>query len=105
MTSEVTLPLRMAVIGCGQIGFLHARAIAEAERASLVAVCDVDRSRGEQVAKQFGAAAYHDVHEMLSAERLAAVTIATPDHAHVAPALAAMQAGCHVFCEKPLAAS
>jgi len=93
----------MAVIGCGRIGLLHARAIAACQRATLVAVCDVDPSRAEHVGTPFGAAAYHDVRHMLAAERPEAVTIATPDHAHVEPALAAIEAGCHVFCEKPLA--
>jgi predicted dehydrogenase len=93
----------MAVIGCGRIGLLHARGIAGSKQATLAAVCDIDASRAEQVGKSFGAAAYHDVRGMLAAERLEAVTIATPDHAHVEPAAAAIEAGCHVFCEKPLA--
>jgi predicted dehydrogenase len=93
----------MAVVGCGQIGHLHARAIGEDARASLVAVCDLDQTRAEQAGKKFGAAAYHNLREMLCAERIAAVTIATPDYAHIEPALAAMEAGCHLFCEKPLA--
>ena len=44
-----------------------------------------------------------DLRQLLAAEQLDAVTIATPDHLHVEPALAAIAAGCHVFCEKPLA--
>lgn len=105
MTTDETPPLRMAVIGCGRIGLVHARGIATSQQAALAAVCDIDPSRAEHVGKTFGAAAYHDVRQMLAAERLEAVTIATPDHAHVEPALAAIEAGCHVFCEKPLAES
>jgi predicted dehydrogenase len=96
-------PLRMAVIGCGPIGNLHAEAIARSERAALVAVCDPDRERRETSARRFGASGFERVEQLLAAEKLDAVTIATPDHLHVDPALAALAAGCHVFCEKPLA--
>ena len=96
--------LRVAVIGCGPIGDLHARAIAGAGCAALVAVCDTDPARAASAAERWRAAAYGDARQLLAGERLDAVTIATPDHLHVEPALQAIDAGCHVFCEKPLAA-
>ncbi len=94
----------MAVIGCGQIGRLHAQAICASPLASLVAVCDPDIERRAATAERFGTAAYDDARQLLAEQKLDAVTIATPDHLHVEPALAAIEAGCHVFCEKPLAA-
>ncbi len=98
-------PLRVAVVGCGPIGQLHAQAIASSPHATLVAVCDPDADRRQATAARFGAAPYADVAKLLADERPAAVTVATPDHLHVEPTLAALAAGCHVFCEKPLAAT
>jgi myo-inositol 2-dehydrogenase/D-chiro-inositol 1-dehydrogenase len=95
----------MAVIGCGPIGTLHARAITTSPRAALVALCEVDAKRRDVAAQCFDVPGYEGVAQMLTAERLDAVAIATPDHLHLEPALAAIAAGCHVFCEKPLAAS
>ncbi len=95
----------MAVIGCGHIGNLHAQAIRNSSLASLVAVCDLDGARGRSTAERFSAKPYENVPELLANERLDAVTIATPDHLHVEPTLAAIANGCHVFCEKPLAAT
>lgn len=97
--------LRMAVIGCGPIGALHARAIVDAPNASLAAICEVNEQRRDGAARRFDVPAYERVEHLLATERLDAVTIATPDHLHVEPALLAIAAGCHVFCEKPLATS
>ncbi len=71
----------------------------------LVAVCDPDSTRRDEVAARHGAAAYLNTGELFEKEKLDAVSIATPDHLHCEPTLAAIAAGCHVFCEKPLAAS
>ncbi len=96
--------LRVAVIGCGPIGNLHAHAITGSSHARLVAVCDPDASRRDALAGQTGVPGFAAVEALLAEHTLDAVTIATPDHLHVQPALAAIAAGCHVFCEKPLAA-
>jgi UDP-N-acetylglucosamine 3-dehydrogenase len=103
LASQSARPLRMAVIGCGPIGGLHAQAIQASPLASLVAVCDPDAERRTAMAEPFRAAAYDNAGQLLAEQKLDAVTIATPDHLHVEPALAAIEAGCHVFCEKPLA--
>ena len=97
--------LRMAVVGCGPIGNLHARAISGSPNAQLVAVCDSDAARRNEAAARWNVRAYATEQEMLAGETLDAVTIATPDHLHVELTLAALDAGCHVFCEKPLATS
>ncbi len=93
----------MAVIGCGPIGNLHAEAISRSPYATLVAVCDLDAQRREAAAERFKVASFEQVDKLLAAEKLDAVTVATPDHLHVEPALVALASGCHVFCEKPLA--
>ncbi len=103
--SQAAKTLRMAAVGCGPIGNLHARAISGSPHAQLVAVCDPDAARRDQAAARWNVRAYATDQEMLAGEALDAVTIATPDHLHVEPTLSALGAGCHVFCEKPLAAS
>lgn len=94
--------LRCAVIGCGFIGKRHADAIRLSEHAELVAVYDTDLSHAEAVAQQ-RARICPDVDSLLEAEKPDVVMVATPDHLHVEPTLKALAAGCHVFCEKPLA--
>jgi len=93
--------LNIAVIGCGGKGYSDMRACAGE---NIVALCDVD---AERAAKAFEenprARKYHDFRPMLDREKdLDAVVISTPDHVHAVAAIAAMQRGLHVFCQKPL---
>jgi len=73
--------------------------------AQAVAVCDVDRNAREQAASiaHLGSdRIYNDFRELLQREDIDAVQIATPDHWHVLIALAAVEAGKDIYCEKPL---
>ena len=97
--------LRVAVVGCGAIGSLHAQAVVQSQHAQLTAACDVVPERAEIVAAPVRANVYDDVEELLKAELLDAVTVATPEHLHIAPVIKSMEAGCHVFCEKPMAST
>lgn len=92
-----------AVIGSGIWGSLHARVSAESPRANLVAVCDIDKERAENLGSKFGAESYTDLNSMLERVDIDAVSIVTPDFAHTELALAAIAAGKHVLMEKPLA--
>ena len=75
----------------------------------VVALCDVDKNqiagaRGGLGAKVAGAKEYHDYRELFAdGKSFDAVIVATPDHWHAPICLAAMKAGKHVYCEKPLA--
>ena len=95
--------VRFAVIGVGGFGRRHASAIKCSKRGELVAVCDVIQSRAMNWADTFGCTYYTDYKEMLEDGGFDAVTIAVQDQAHAEIAVAAMEAGYHVFCEKPLA--
>ena len=97
--------LRVAVIGCGAIGSLHAQAVVRSKHAQLTATCDVEPERAELVAASTSANTYNDVEELLSAEPLDVVTVATPENLHMAPVVKSIEAGCHVFCEKPMAST
>jgi predicted dehydrogenase len=91
------------VVGAGLFGRRHAQAYALHRDAELLAVCDVRRERAEAVAAEFGGTPYERVDEMLRHPGLAAVSVATPDHAHREVAVAAAAAGKHLLVEKPLA--
>ena len=94
--------LHIAGIGVGGMGASNLRRCAEENH--IVALCDVD---DDYAAKTFqehpGAKTYRDFREMLDRQKdIEAVVIATPDHSHAAIAVAAMQAGKHVYVQKPL---
>jgi predicted dehydrogenase len=97
-------PLRVGVIGCGPIGALHAEAVRATPHATLAGVCDAARDRAEALSRRLGGGvlACDRAGDLLDRGAVDVVTVATPDHLHVEVALAAIDAGCHVFCEKPL---
>jgi len=102
-------PIGVAVIGAGILGTRHARVYHERADARLVAVVDPDATRAAAVASGKEARSFASTREMLSAVGPAgsgdvqAVSIATPDHLHLEPVMACLEAGVDVFVEKPLA--
>ncbi|HHG89150.1 MAG TPA: Gfo/Idh/MocA family oxidoreductase [Devosia sp.] len=98
---------RLGVVGVGWWAtFNHIPTIQSDENAEIVALCDLDDERLRIVGEKFGILAlYTDIGEMLAAENLDGVMVSTPHIAHTAPAIAALEAGCHVLVEKPMATS
>lgn len=98
--------LRVAVVGLGGIGRTHARCYDANPDAQLVALCDLLPERVDPVAKQYGVPAYHDLDEMLRAEQIDAVSVATagPENGghHYEPTMKLLAAGKHVLVEKPI---
>ena len=102
--------LRGAVIGAGVVARLrHIPAFQEAKRrglAELVAICDPVATALDEAGEQAGIEArYRDYREVLARDDIDVVMIATPNSLHEPIAVAALQAGKHVLCEKPLALS
>jgi predicted dehydrogenase len=95
--------LRSAVIGVGNMGWNHARVYNELEGVDLVAVADLDGRIVERAAHVYGAKGYTDYQEMLRHEEIDAVSVAVPTQIHHETALAALQRGCHILVEKPIA--
>ena len=93
--------LNVAGIGIGGMG---AGNLANLESQNIVALCDVDSEyAGKIFAKYPKAKTYTDYREMLDKQKdIEGVVIATPDHTHAVIAMAAMKAGKHVYCQKPL---
>jgi predicted dehydrogenase len=96
--------LRAGLIGCGFISQQHIPAWQASPDAELVAVCDQDRARAEERARQFGiGTVYDNVEAMLRSERLDCVDIATRPESHKSLASLAASQGANVLCQKPLA--
>jgi predicted dehydrogenase len=99
--------LQVGVIGIAGQGDYDLSNVAAAG-AAIVALCDVDEYRKENHpdagnrGKYPQAKFYNDFRRMLDAKGLDAVIVATPDHTHAVATMAALKAGLHVYCEKPL---
>lgn len=98
----MTDKLRIGVIGLGIMGEQYVRIYNAHPLTTVAAVCTRRREKLDEIGKKHGIEArYTDYEEMLSAAKLDAVCIATPDFAHFAPVKAALLTGKHVLCEKP----
>ncbi len=93
--------LNIAGIGVGGMG---ASNLHELESQNIVALCDVDHEYAAPTFKKYpDAKVYTDYRELLEKQKdIDAVVIATPDHTHAVIAMAAIQSGKHVYCQKPL---
>jgi len=99
-------PLAIGLVGCGRQGRAMMTELAKfGDLVKITAVCDVEAARRDGASKRAqGAAAYATHAEMLDKDKgLKAIIIATPTHLHRQPALDALAAGKHVYCEAPLA--
>lgn len=94
-------PLKVAVVGVGHLGSIHARIYAELEGAELACVVDADGERAARVAGELGCRALSDVREL--PDDVDAVSIAVPTFAHEAVAVPLLLRGVPVLVEKPLA--
>lgn len=99
--------LRVGIIGPGGMGMQHIRSLAPRDDVTLRSVCDVDANRrkaaSDYVAQATGNAPKQtgDLREVLADDEIDAVFIATPDHWHGPAAILALDAGKHVYVEKP----
>lgn len=102
-------PIVLGAIGCGGQGTFLATSFARLKNVEVAWVCDVDRGRAEKAAAAIrdlrGQApkVTQDLRQVLDDRRVDAVTVATPDHWHGPATLLAVEAGKHVYVEKPAA--
>lgn len=95
--------LRIAVIGTGHLGSLHAKIYSLIEKRSgisLVGVCDIDKKAAKEVAKRYNTAYYEDYNDLL--DKVDAVSIVVPTSLHYMVAKVFLTAGIHVLIEKPI---
>lgn len=97
--------LRAGVIGLG-IGYSHVKGYTSHPGTEVVALADPNAERLNKVANEFKVTArYESAEQMLRKEKLDVVSVCTPNKFHKPLTLAALKAGCHVLCEKPMAMS
>ena len=98
--------LRYGFIGAGGIAGAHLRDLVRREDVELVAMADISEAAMLRHKEQFGIPTmYAEWPAMLAAENLDAISVCTPNKLHEQPVIDALNAGCHVLCEKPLAHS
>ncbi len=101
------MTLKVAIVGCGKIADGHVEEIQKMpDAARVVAVADLELLMAEQIATRYGIPAhYDDLDRLLETERPDVVHITTPPQSHLALAKKAIDAGAHVYVEKPLTTS
>lgn len=97
--------LRVALVGCGSLGRVHASNMQGMAGIELTAICDANEDSTAQLAGQVKPTpnVYSDHRRMLDRENLDALLIVTPNSSHRAITIDAAEAGVHIFCEKPMA--
>lgn len=98
---------RVGIVGCGGIANgKHMPALKKLENVQMVAFCDIIPERAEKAAKEYGvkqAKVYRDYKELVALADIDVVHVLTPNKSHAPISIAAMEAGKHVMCEKPMA--
>lgn len=95
--------LKVGVVGAGGIfQYVHADSLQRHPEVELVAICDIDGDKAQAVAKKYGISTiFTDYRELLANGGIDAIDICTPNLYHSEISVAALNAGIHVFCEKP----
>ena len=97
--------LGVGVIGLGYAGAKHLRAYLDHPDAEVRMICSQHPDKVPPIAKERRLPHTTDYRKLLADDKIEMVSVCTPDHLHTEPVLAALKAGKHVFCEKPLATS
>lgn len=98
--------LRIGIIGCGKIAQVrHIPEYAANPDARLAGFYDINRGRAEEMGKLYGGKVYGTYQELLEDEEIDAVSVCTANNSHAEITIAALKAGKHVLCEKPMALS
>lgn len=98
--------IKLGLIGAGGIAQAHCNAIAGIDGAEIIAVSDIVKANAERTASRWNIKnVFTDYNEMLKMDEIEAVLVCTPTAVHMAPTVAALRAGKHVLCEKPMEAT
>ncbi len=99
--------VRVGIIGCGGIANgKHMPSLAKIKEVQMVAFCDIVKDKANLAAARFGTAdakVYTDYKKLLADESIDVVHVCTPNRSHSFISVAALEAGKHVMCEKPMA--
>lgn len=95
--------MKVAIVGCGGLGNIHASCYSKIPGVTVVGVCDIDNEAAQSLSSRTGAAVYESFAEMLETSGCDVVSVTLPSHLHKSFTIQAAQAGKHVICEKPIA--
>lgn len=96
--------LNIGIIGCGKITQVrHIPEYMDNKNCKLVGFYDLNNSRTEEMVQKFGGTAYGSYQELLEDKEIDAVSVCVSNHLHAEITIAALRAGKHVLCEKPMA--
>lgn len=98
-------PVNIAILGCGKVAHLHAKAIRDIPGARLAGVWSRSRSTAEEFATQYEVKSYPTISGLIAEAKIDIALVCTPHPFHASPAIEAAGAGAHVLVEKPLAVS
>lgn len=102
--SAIKPPVRIGIIGCGQIAQHHFNTYADIPDATVIACADIDPKAADSSAAKFAIPnVYYNAWEMLKRDDLDAVDVCLHNNLHVSGTVAALESGRHVYCEKPMA--
>src|SRR6056297_3545375 len=91
------------IVGCGVIGNRLAESFADHEETAVSAACDVDEAKLSDFAEEYDCEAYTDYRDLVRSEDIDVVYVGVPPKHHPEIVTAALDAGKHVLCEKPIA--
>jgi predicted dehydrogenase len=95
---------KIGIIGCGKIAQVrHIPEYADNKNVRIVAYYDINPSRALEMAEKYGGKAYSSVQQLLAVPEIDAVSVCTANASHAEITIAALKAGKHVLCEKPMA--
>jgi predicted dehydrogenase len=102
----MSAPIRIGIVGCGQIAQHHMRTYATIAEAKMVAFCDANPEALAAAVAAYGPAeGYSDFRDLIARDDIDAVDVCLHNNLHMPLTLAALRAGKHVYCEKPMAGS
>jgi predicted dehydrogenase len=98
--------IKIGIIGCGKIAQVrHIPEYADNKHAKLVGFFDINTARAGELAKKYKGKAYASYQDLLADADIDAVSVCTANYSHAEISIAALKAGKHVLCEKPMATS
>ena len=96
--------VRIGFVGVGQIGKHHLERYRKIEDAEVVAIADINEEEAKRVSEVYGVPdVYSDFRELLQRDDIVAVDVCLHNNLHMPVSVAALEAGKHVYCEKPMA--
>lgn len=97
--------INFAIIGCGRIAQRHAEHIKNTDSCELIACCDIDKNKANQLAEEHSSKKYYTVDDLLKYDKIDIVSICSPNGLHAEHSILSLEHGKHVLCEKPMAIS